>query len=207
MFSEIRKLAVQKQKKMFIPMVVDRFNEGAYITKATLHKSQKIVGYSIFQWNDGKFGDVFNDASAVEDDGEKQSFFDFFSNDTRARYQRLVKGERHVGPWSVLDDKNATEAACFIVLRSLYVLAGYQGQGIGTQLVKQPFEEHHLDAAKIFVQAVHLTSSFYKNFGFTEKDKTVADLTIWAGKENGFGLYSAPQLRKPPGPITARADI
>ena len=79
------------------------------------------------------------------------------------------------------------------------MLAGYQGQEIGSQLVQWPFEQYHL--GKIFIQTLHLTSNFYKKFGFEEKDRTVADLTRWGGKENGFGRYSAPQLLKLPGPL------
>ena len=83
------------------------------------------------------------------------------------------------------------------------MLPEYQSQGIGTQLVKWPFEKYQLDQAPLFIQTLHRTSGFYGRFGFEQKDCTIVDLVQWGGKDNGFGIYSAPQLLKPAGPLAS----
>ena len=98
MFSEFREVAVRKQKEMFIPMITNRFKEGAYTTKATLRKSRQIVGYSLYQRYEGRFGEHPNALSTTEHSTGEQSFAEFFRKDTWKRYRRLVEGESHVGP-------------------------------------------------------------------------------------------------------------
>ena len=95
MFSERREEAVRIQRERFVPMVKKRWMEGAYISKATIEKTQKIAGYSIYRWHEGIFEDDL--PWAAGEMAGQESFQHFFSRDSSSRHRGLMQGKTHVG--------------------------------------------------------------------------------------------------------------
>ena len=76
-----------------------------------------------------------------------------------------------------------------LVCSYLYVLSQYQGQGVGTRLLRYALDQLKLDQRCIYLRTPAATREIFLHQGWREVDTYDVDLAEWAGKLRGYGMY------------------
>ncbi|CAF9926898.1 MAG: hypothetical protein GOMPHAMPRED_004257 [Gomphillus americanus] len=162
--------------------------------------SGRMVGWSLFRWS---HGDKPNRPPTMPPDSEKgeTDFTMYLWRECNEKYVQLMGDRKHVGrpiPLLLSYFYTAKVNISTSVLSSMYVLPEAQRSGVGSKLLQWAFQQYDLAKEEIFVQSVHASEGFYQKFGWVTKSSTEIDLSDWAGKNQGWGLYRSPQLIRTP---------
>ncbi|KAL8785419.1 MAG: hypothetical protein Q9195_008654 [Heterodermia aff. obscurata] len=157
-------------------------NPQAYICKATLGSSEKIVGYAML-----RFEDIPEKATEPVvprfAPGINGTFLRSIMSRVRTAHAKYMAGKRHVW-WN-----------------HLMVVPAFQRMGVGSTLLQHGLELLGANKVPIWLVTQMRGRAIYLKFGFEDVEVIDFDLSDFAGPYQGFGIHRNICMVRQPGGV------